>query len=199
MFEDWSTRFGEDASLLSGLWVRALEGADNSWRVGVHVPGASNRRSWRRICAGEAFMGSSACCHLPRRGPSKEHAFPYASPHARWERTPTVIPCAQTPLQATACGRSLFDALQKRDSVRPTVMQCVIAPGGSQTADRQGQQDEDDGDSRIALQVILWRADALVSIVELDGRRPACGARRPGIGAGGGAGAQGAAQEGLGR
>lgn len=40
VFEDWTARFGEDTSLLSGLWMRALEGTDDAWRVGVHVPGA---------------------------------------------------------------------------------------------------------------------------------------------------------------
>jgi len=39
VFGDWAKKFGEEGSLLTALGVRALEGADESWRVGVVLPG----------------------------------------------------------------------------------------------------------------------------------------------------------------
>lgn len=38
VFQEWTTRFGEDNRLLSGLLMRAMEGSDTVWRVGVHAP-----------------------------------------------------------------------------------------------------------------------------------------------------------------
>jgi hypothetical protein len=39
VFGDWAKRFGEEGGLLTALGVRALEGADEAWRVGVVLPG----------------------------------------------------------------------------------------------------------------------------------------------------------------
>ena len=97
VFEDWNARFGEDTSLLSGLWVRALEDADDTWRVGVHVPGGSSAdakhaqvRSGARLapcCPGCAWGVTRAARHWHNRSLPSSEDVP-ASDIASAESTP---------------------------------------------------------------------------------------------------------------
>lgn len=71
--------------------------------------------------------------------------------------------------------------MQRRDRLRPALMQCVAARGdnGLASADPAGAAhgagaaaaaaDKAQGSEQVPqLQVVLWRADALVSMLELD-------------------------------
>mgnify|MGYP001811048001 CR=1 FL=1 len=69
----------------------------------------------------------------------------------------------------------LLAALEKRDRVRPALMQCIIARNSGDGASAGGasggvgEADQDDFENA-SLQVVLWRSDALVAMLELDAR-----------------------------
>jgi hypothetical protein len=123
VFSEWAAKFGEDTSLLTLLATRALEGTNESWRVGVRAPGAGNAADTDRA-------------------------------------------------DTAGGGGSLLAALRRRDRERPALMQFLVSVHGADAAGGRGSSTggEDGGeDAAPSLQVVLWRADALVSLLELDG------------------------------
>ncbi|KAI8467685.1 MAG: hypothetical protein J3K34DRAFT_523567 [Monoraphidium minutum] len=125
VFGEWAQRHGEEGSLLMALGVRAMEGADESWRVGITAQGAGGEDA--REAAG---------------------------------------------------GSSLLAALQQRSRVRPALLQAEVVVRGS------GGEGGDDmlglatrssaalaasgGGEEVQLHLVLWRADALTAVIELD-------------------------------
>jgi hypothetical protein len=54
VFGEWSRMHGEDASLLTALGLRALDGADEAWRVGVLAQGDGDSKVGGGLTAGRA-------------------------------------------------------------------------------------------------------------------------------------------------
>ncbi|GBF97004.1 hypothetical protein Rsub_09801 [Raphidocelis subcapitata] len=110
VFGDWAKKMGEEGSLLTALGVRALEGADESWRVGVMLPGREGQQ------AEDSAVG----------------------------------------------GASLLASLQQRTRVRPAILQAEVAMGA------EGDAAAADAGDEASLSLVLWRADAVTAVMELD-------------------------------
>lgn len=129
------------------------------------------QRSKRSMCT----LGVSSTCALQCEPCATQ------SPPPGLQRADTCSHPFPPSLQGKPQGGALLAAMRKRDHLRPALMQCVLAgsastiksaaaTGGSDgSKEDDGGEGEDEGSASIALQVVLWRADVLVSILELDG------------------------------
>jgi hypothetical protein len=63
VFGEWARMHGEDASLLTALGLRALEGADEAWRVGVLAQGDGDSKVGRWLDGGTCWAPRALLKH----------------------------------------------------------------------------------------------------------------------------------------
>ncbi|WIA34679.1 hypothetical protein OEZ86_012993 [Tetradesmus obliquus] len=161
VFGHWRHHFGEDGSLLALLAEHSMDeesvqgsgsggrssAVGPSWRVGVHLPVKSDDD----IAAHAALMATDT--HLGAQG----HVQASSTALAATGGSNTTLTADQ--------ASTFLHTLQQRKQLRPVCMtMAVIAQGGDLVVD------EEQADLLPVLQVSLFRADALSSLIELDNR-----------------------------
>jgi hypothetical protein len=178
VFEECEKQSGSDAAgLLTALGMRAVDGAaDDAWRVGVTQPKRLDRAEEVSglVVSGVRLAASGAV-------PVDISHFPFSTPS-----------CDRPTIQAAASSSALAAALHQRNRDRPALMSVAIhmeegedgGDGGEAAADGGGHAaasskhgaaaaaaaESGQRQERPALEVVLWRADTLSSVLEVDGQ-----------------------------
>lgn len=145
------------------LAMRALEGStDDTWRVGVTQPRDPSAGEVRRMTP---TMSASVCA----RGSNARTLYAAARADCAHSNSPfTQSTWPQADKVAASSVMSL--ALQQRNRERPALMSIAVKAddAAAATSEADGDAPAPEGE-RVAIEVTLWRSDAVAAVVEVDG------------------------------
>lgn len=180
VFRDYKKQNGDETGLLTALGMRVLEGAaDDAWRVGVLQPKSGDREQvglLARILS-TCHAAAARWRQLQLRCVIACRRLYHCVPSLGWFSHARCAPPAHP--QADVATSALAAALQQRNRERAALMSVTVradeeggaasapaAPAGGVLALTSGGE----GSERAALDVVLWRADAVAAVLEVDGQ-----------------------------